>query len=242
MKPKYLHSIAFRLLMAITICGAVIFAVVFSINYIYSARIAERKAEAHAGDIVAAAVSRIDNILYTAVKEDEKIAALMDEGAGIGRHEIISIIKQHVSNYEEVFGSAIAFEPGVIPGATPLFAPYYFKRNNKLYYRDLATREYDYRTKSWYTEPRKLAMPVWSEPYYDEGGGDELMTTYSFPLYRTENGARQFAGVAMVDVSINWLGKLLAGMKLHDNGYAVLLSQKGSFLAGNRPTVWAYMT
>ena len=54
---------------------------------------------------------------------------------------------------------------------------------------DLATPDYDYLREDdkewpWYVTPRKLGKPMWTEPYFDEGGGEVNMVTWSVPLKR----------------------------------------------------------
>ena len=44
--------------------------------------------------------------------------------------------------------------------------------------------EYNYFYKDWYLIPKTLNQPVWSEPYFDIGGGNLLMSTYSVPIYK----------------------------------------------------------
>ena len=67
---------------------------------------------------------------------------------------------------------------------------------------------------------RTLKAPVWSEPYFDEGGGNVVMTTYAVPFYRPgRGGQRRLAGIATADVSIDWLGRQVSSLRLYRNGY-----------------------
>ena len=68
----------------------------------------------------------------------------------------------------------------------------------------------------------------WSEPYFDEGGGNIPMTTCSVPFYGEAGG--RCAGVVMADVSLDWLTELVASIKVLKTGYSFLLSRNGTML------------
>lgn len=56
--------------------------------------------------------------------------------------------------------------------------------------------------KPWYTLPKELDKPVWSEPYFDERGGNVIMTTYLSPIYVIKKNGRRgkFSGVTAADI------------------------------------------
>jgi signal transduction histidine kinase/ActR/RegA family two-component response regulator len=106
--------------------------------------------------------------------------------------------------------------------------------------------EYDYFDEKWdwYADPKKkyihsspdiplvladktaklprMETGLWCDPFFDEGGGDVLMTTYSAPFFL----GRKFAGVVTCDVTIDWMTEFLAD-ETFDGGMYVLLSAKG---------------
>ena len=59
----------------------------------------------------------------------------------------------------------------------------------------------------WYQIPKLLKKNYWSEPYYDTGGGEQMMTTYSHPIYDKDGN---LIAVLTADVSLNWLTELVA--------------------------------
>ncbi|MEJ2672375.1 MAG: adenylate/guanylate cyclase domain-containing protein, partial [Deltaproteobacteria bacterium] len=77
---------------------------------------------------------------------------------------------------------------------------------------------------------KELQHAVWSEPYYDEGGGNIIMCTYSVPFYRTVGGIRKLQGVVTADISLMWLKDLVSSVKIYQSGYAFLISQNGVFV------------
>ncbi len=54
--------------------------------------------------------------------------------------------------------------------------------------------------------PPRTEPGLWSDPYFDEGGGNVLMCTYSAPFFQ----GRKFAGVVTCDVTTDWISEFLA--------------------------------
>ncbi len=54
--------------------------------------------------------------------------------------------------------------------------------------------------------PPRTEPGLWSDPYFDEGGGNVLMCTYSAPFFQD----RKFAGVVTCDVTTDWISEFLA--------------------------------
>lgn len=90
---------------------------------------------------------------------------------------------------------------------------------------------YDYFRSDWYLIPKELKRPVWSEPYFDKGGGGILMVTYSYPFFTPSNGKQVFRGVVTADISLESLVKQIQKISLYKTGYAFVISHNGAFLA-----------
>jgi phosphoserine phosphatase RsbU/P len=50
--------------------------------------------------------------------------------------------------------------------------------------KELAVPEYGIDEQEWLARPRESRQPMWTEPYYDAGGGEIWMMTRSVPLQR----------------------------------------------------------
>ena len=127
-----------------------------------------------------------------------------------------------------VVGSTVALVPGYNP-KLPLFAPYVVRNGEQIQALSLATAEYDYPSKEWFTKPLELGKGYWSEPYIDEGGGEMLMTTYSVPI-RDKNGT--LAAVLTADLSLEWLKDLVGGMRVYPNAYCLVYSRDNHIMVG----------
>ena len=80
-------------------------------------------------------------------------------------------------------------------------------------------------------ESEKSKLPrfepgLWCKPYYDEGGGNVLMCTYSAPFFQD----RRFAGVVTCDVTTDWIAEFLQ-KESFEGGYFVLVSHEGSIIS-----------
>jgi len=64
-----------------------------------------------------------------------------------------------------------------------MYSPYVYRNRTRLVATDsLMDPSYDINAQPWLTEPLLSKVPVWSEPYFDAGGGDIWMKTYSYPM------------------------------------------------------------
>ena len=101
------------------------------------------------------------------------------------------------------YGAAFAFAPKKEGGKLIKSSPYVFRRGEELIKKDLM-ESYDYTASSqkWYVVPVKQKKAYWSEPYYDEGGGNAWMVTYSIPIY-SAGKHRRLIGVVTSDVLIS---------------------------------------
>jgi len=108
--------------------------------------------------------------------------------------------------WPEVYGSTIALEVRDGDAGAQPFAPYYFRRDGAIAYSDLALATYGYSRLEWYRNAADSQQPVWSSPYFDAGGGETWMVTYSVPFYRKPAAdRREFAGVITADLDLKWV-------------------------------------
>lgn len=138
------------------------------------------------------------------------------------------ITKEVVERNQDVIGSAIAFEQGYFEDYY-YFAPYSFKDTEtaEVLSKQLGNADYDYFSMEWYQVPKLKGEPFWSEPYYDEGGADQLMSTYSMPV--KDSTGHVFA-IVTADIALDWLGELISDIKPYESSLVYLVSKCGSYL------------
>ena len=142
------------------------------------------------------------------------------------------LTQQVLRNNPYVVGSSIAFEPSFYPEKGVMFSPYSYRAGEEIQSKQLGTEDYEYHYMDWYQIPKLLEKPYWSEPYYDKGGANLMMTTYSRPLYDAEG--KLFA-IFTADISLEWLTEKVTEVKLYPNSLNYLIGRGGTFLVNNRP-------
>lgn len=61
-------------------------------------------------------------------------------------------------------------------------SPYWYRSGSSLSNKELATPTYNIDAQDWLRKPIDLKTPYWTEPYFDQGGGDIWMRTYAVPI------------------------------------------------------------
>ena len=202
-----------------------LFLVIFSIYYYFSRNTIKVMTQENAVFLADNTVNRIEQVLGPAEKIPEIIARML-ESAFLTRDSLLPFLESVLEANKSLFGSAIAYEPDYFKDKH-YFSPYLFRNGEKLEHTNLGNENYEYEFMDWYQIPKMTNSPYWSEPYYDEGGGNVLMTTYSVPFYTIREGKRLFSGVVTIDLSLDWLTRIMSEVKILKTGYAFLLSRNG---------------
>ena len=82
------------------------------------------------------------------------------------------------------FGSAAAL---LDPSGAVVASPYVYRTDSGYASLDLAEPSYNIEEQDWFTAPLAENGSIWTEPYFDEGGGDIWMVTRSV-LVRDSEG------------------------------------------------------
>jgi len=211
---------------------------VYCANLIYQNHLARETVLAmtreRADSITGATIYEIEAVLQSLENGAETLASVM-ETVHPPLDKLREVIPAFVRNNPRIYGSTIAFEPGVYDPSIGEYSPYYYREGDELSYADLADPDYRYLEWDWYRRPAALGRPVWTEPYYDEGGGNIIMSIYSVPFFREVEGERRVAGVVTADISLEWLHELVGRIRPVDAGYAVILSREGKFVTHPNP-------
>ncbi len=219
-------SFAFK--MSLTILSAVsfIFIISFLINYINTRQIIFSYVEQNARQTAYLNISKIEDVLNRVEKIPLNLARLV-EYSELSNDNLNSILQSIVYYNEEIYGSTIAFENKYNRNDETNFAPYFYMQNGTLNYADLSDKSYDYHNQDWYKTPKERDSAMWVEPYFDEGAGNVLMTTYSVPFYLNVQGEKIFRGIVTADISLNWLDEIVNSISILKSGFAFLISNEG---------------
>ena len=221
-------SLAFKLSFYILSGVLLIVLLILFYNYQVSKKLILKNAEENAFNLTQSTKLKIENILLATQKIPENTAYIL-ENFSLSKNELNRFLRMVVENNEDVFGSCIAFEPNLFLKDTAKYAPYYYKLNDSIIFKNLGGNDYDYLNQKWY-RLAKQSGSLWSEPYFDEGGGNIIMSTYSVPFYEMKDGKQRFRGIVTADISLEWLDSLMNNLIIYESGYAFLISHKGAII------------
>ena len=153
-------------------------------------------------------------------------------GAKPALPELQKRIRDLLQTNPEIFGSTVAYEPYAYSKKSLYFAPYICRgKDGDFVPSFLGNNEYQYFFLDWYQIPKELGKPLWSEPYFDEGAGNIIMSTYSIPFYSNKRGKQIFTGVVTADISLEWLMEMIKKISSRQSSYAFLISSHGVFVS-----------
>ncbi|MCJ8499467.1 SpoIIE family protein phosphatase [Desulfatitalea alkaliphila] len=224
------RGLAFRLALFILTSTTLIYLVAFGYNYYCSRQVVIKNVRATAAQLAQAAVLRIESKLR-AVEAPPRMVAGHLQARSLSSIALLTLMHDMVAGSPEIYGGAAAFEPHGFDPAHRYYAPYFFHTEEGRVGFTRLGGAYDYFLQDWYQVPRELERPVWSEPYFDDGGGGILMATYAHPFYDLSAGERVFHGVVTADISLEDLVAEIGAISIYETGYAFVISRNGAFLA-----------
>jgi len=183
-------------------------------------------------------VKRMNTVILAAQNTPKDVATIF-EFHPTTEDEIKILIQSVLFNNEEISGCAVAFEPYNYKKDSLYFSTYAFRSKDSIRFTNLNGDDYNYFYKDWYLIPKTLNQPVWSEPYFDMGGSNLLMSTYSVPIYQLADRKEKFAGVVTIAVSIDWLADAVESVGRILKSKAALISENGTVIAApNRALIY----
>ena len=224
------RGIAFRLGAPVLLGSVCIFLVIFGTGYFHSRETILQNVEKDAKNIGLRIVHQIESVLAPVEKMPTNIAVQLEDPS-ISKENILIMLRKTLLTNPEIFGSAIAFEPYAFDPATYYFAPYFARNGNSLAFSYLGGDQYRYFFSDWYQIPKETRKPCWSEPYFDDGGGNIPMVTFSMPFFQDNGRHRHFVGVVTADISLLWLEKIVSSLQIYKTGYGFILSRNGTFVS-----------
>ncbi len=178
----------------------------------------------------------LDKQLYAIERIVLRNVRVLEQITDLNESEIHKLLTYAVESSNEknplLYAMAIAFQPNVFRVNEPyaMFYAHYDTKTGLLLNRSIDT-EYDYFGCPWYCVPQYLNKTIWSEPYYDLGAGNIMMTTCSIPFYRNINGVKAFAGIATADLTLVQLQKILDSFQDHEFNNLFMVSRFGLILS-----------
>lgn len=136
--------------------------------------------------------------LKTAVAQSLESYATTIMGSISDTSQVLVILQAYLDANMSVYGSAFAFAP-ILSESGKTLNSYYTYRTAEGYASKKLEQSYDYTKEQWYSSPVENKKAMWSDPYFDEGGGNAQMITYGIPLYTADS---LLIGVITADLEI----------------------------------------
>jgi sigma-B regulation protein RsbU (phosphoserine phosphatase) len=211
--------------------------IVFVTAVAFSSRLSQaaalRGAEQEAFNAAEAARHRVLAVLGAVERSTELLGASL-ETLRPDRQALEAMLQRFVSGNPDIYGSTASFEPFAFGAVLKRYAPYYYRDSttpDRLAAGDLATPTYRYWERDWYRVAMDSGRPRWSEPYFDDEGGNTLMVTYTVPIADGHTGRSGFIGVVTADLQLDWLVRLVSDVTIGETGYGAVLSRSGRIIA-----------
>jgi phosphoserine phosphatase RsbU/P len=222
-------SLASRIVFYVLTFCVLLFLISLSVFYVFSKKQIEEMTYKNAEILTNNTVLKTEQIIAPITKIATNYKWII-ENRNLSCDSIFEITKKVVENNPEILGCAIAFEPNYFKEKGKYFAPYSYRENGTIKSLQLGNAEYEYFIMDWYQIPVKTEKAYWTEPYYDTGGANALMTTYSVPFFRTEKGIKKLAGIFTIDLALDWFTNIISSVRILKTGYCSVISKNGSFI------------
>lgn len=221
------RSLRARLLFWILAVAMPIYAGATYLSYQSTARLLEADA-IHEADQLASRLAQTVDTIVRPIEAGIRTVAYQLEEVAPPRSQYLQRIRGILAAWPDVYGSTIAVEEDTAGGKAGGFAPYLFRgKGGEISYADLALDSYDYRHLPWYQVAAERRQPVWSAPYFDAGGGETWMITYSVPFFRKQpQGGQALAGIITADLDLAWIRKHAASTSMGSMGMGWLYPEQ----------------
>ena len=223
-KVKVKHPLARKLLLWIGVPLLLVYIIVILFTYSQSGNNALKQMKEYLFELTSHHACMLDNKFLKVSGASIGIADAIDKFSIPNKNELYAVMKKKLSENRNIYGMATAFDPFAYNNRIKLFSPYVYRTDEEIKDVDLA-KSYDYTLQDWFMIPKLLGTSYWGEPYFDEGGGNILMATYSQPMYKDG----KFIGVSTADISLDDLELEMNNIRIMA-GYTFIITRTGTFI------------
>ena len=167
----------------------------------------------------------IEKITFSTSSRPKEIANLVSERI-ISIDEVKRLMIEDVKRSKFIYGMALAFIPRFFKDKK-YYCQYYYAKDGRILEKQLIPPSYIYPESDWFKKPIELKRNMWSEPYFDKGGGGVWMSTYSALI---KDGSGKIIGIATADISIEFLSRIVGKIRVLKTGGAFLFTKNGDLL------------
>jgi len=230
------HSIASRLTLRVTTTNFFVFVALFALIVAFICMVGYIIGYLLMGAITSITNEKTDNILSSVEVAITNTIPEIEEN--LDNPDKMYVISERILRLNpNIVGSAVAFEPNYYPGKGVYYSPYSYRKDSVILVKQLGTKDYEYHYMDWYQIPKLLGKVYWSDPYYDAGGGEMPLITYSLPLFNSDG---KFFAVVTADVSLDWMASFASILDndlfkryqqlLKNHIYNFIISRNGTYI------------
>ena len=225
---KRRKSFAQRLSLIVIVLISVLFVGVLAIAAQTCRHLIADEATKSATNLLDATIADVEKELHSAEVATAN-TAWMVEGHEDDDAYLLHLTRKLVESNDHIVGSAVAFVADYHKGRH-YYAPYTWmdEETDEVKHTHLGSDMYDYFLMDWFQIPYLTRKACWTEPYYDEGGGEQWMCTYSRPIFDKDG---KLYAVITADVSLEWLSRKFDAIHPYTDSFTILISRNGSFVS-----------
>lgn len=135
-----------------------------------------------------------------------------------------SAVRRMVMLGRHIQGGSVAFLPNYYPSRGRLYEPYVRRDGDSLVTDQIGGKLHDYTESVIYKTAIDSGGDRWTDPYVNHDSVRERVTTYSLPICDKEGN---MAGVATIDVSLEWLNDTINSRHIYPSSFVMLLTEDG---------------
>lgn len=211
----------------ILLVAAIVLESIACIQYFYSRNGIKAEAVRRAETELKRAELEI-NVVTTQMESALKMMVIMAE-QNVDKPEVVqAIVRAVVKNTPNMLGAAIAYQPDYFPEFGHWYEVYSKKveQGDSIYIdsRQIGSVSHDYFQSEWYQNGLKIDSCWWSDPYYDNAGGEQMLVTCSLPI---RNAKGEIVAVAGVDISLEDLKHISQYLQVYKDSYYSICTSSG---------------
>ena len=226
---KKRKSFAKQLMKDIVLIATLVLVLGFALVAVTSHKLITKEATKSAQHLLDATISDIEKEIQIVENGAINAVWIVEEHLDDTNY-LYHITERLVSQSPITIGSTIAFRSNYFEGKH-FFSPYSYEDpvDGIVKSKQLGTPSYDYFQKEFYLLPIELGQPCWTEPYFDEGGGERQMATFCYPI-RDAQG--DIFAILTADIGLDWIEERISAIHPYDDSFMLLRSKEG-LLIGN---------
>ncbi len=220
-------TIRWKLLLAIALPIMFVYAVMILGVLTHLQRQARQAVEARMVESAHRYAASFDGTLRELAQIARSTASVLEIGPALNAEQLDALLRAKVADNPLCFGAAIAFAPFAFEPERELFCPYAYRQEGAIESIDISADAYDYTDPQWewYRRPKESGESGWTAPYFDEGAGNILMSTYAVPFFRDG----RFRGVTTVDIALEPMRRAV-GVSFPSNVEFFVITRDGQYV------------